>query len=140
MMMSCKKCESTSYVKAGTIRGHQRYQCRTCGCQFTNTKPRGVSPLLRNLGVILYAHQGVPMMAIAKLFKVSTVAVLKWIRKASDKLEADPSRSPKTTDKATLIQVDKMWHFVNGKKQNLDRESRGWDITSSYRLARGESF
>lgn len=109
-MMSCKKCKSISYVRAGTIRGHQRYQCRACGCQFTNTKPRGVSPLLRNLGVILYAHHGVPMMGVAKLFKVSAVAVLKWIRQASDKLEAVSS------PKATLIQVDEMWHFVNGKK------------------------
>ncbi len=111
-MINCKKCESTSYVKAGTIRGHQRYECRLCGCQFTNTKPRGVSPLLRNLGIILYAHHGVPMAGVARLFKVTTVAVLKWIRKASDKIAMEPS----SASKATLIQVDEMWHFVNGKK------------------------
>lgn len=54
------------------------------GSQFTETKSGGVSSILRNLGVILYAHHGVSMMDIAKLFKVSTVAVLKWIRRAYD--------------------------------------------------------
>ncbi len=112
-MIGCKKCGSTSYVKAGSIRGCQRYQCRSCRCQFTDTKPRGVSPILRNLGVILYAHHGVPMMGIAKLFKVSTVAVLKWVRKASDKVA---TLSDPTPPKAEIIQVDEMWHFVNGKK------------------------
>ena len=114
--MSCKKCRSTSYVKAGSIRGCQRYQCKACGCQFTNTKPRGVSPLLRSLGVVLYAHHGVSMMGIAKLFKVSTVAVLKWIRKASDNITASSSFP---APRAEIIQVDEMWHFVNGKKTNF---------------------
>ena len=112
-MINCKKCGSASYVKAGSIRGFQRYQCKECRCQFTDTKPRGVSPILRNLGVILYAHHGVSMMGISKLFKVSVVTVLKWIRKASDTL---PSSSDAHTPKADIIQVDEVWHFVNGKK------------------------
>lgn len=53
------------------------------------------------------------MMGIAKLFKVSTVAVLKWVRKASDKVA---TLSDPTPPKAEIIQVDEMWHFVNGKK------------------------
>ena len=113
--LSCKKCFSLNFVRSGHTRGHQRYKCRDCGCQFTNTKPRGVSPLLRNLGVILYAHHGVSMMGIAKLFKVSTVAVLKWIRQASDKIAPSLSSSS-TGSQAEIIQVDEMWHFINGKK------------------------
>ena len=42
--LSCKKCSSNGYVKAGHVRGIQRYKCRECGCQFTHTKPRGVNP------------------------------------------------------------------------------------------------
>ena len=121
MVLSCKKCGSTSYVRAGNIRSCQRYQCRLCRCQFTDTKPRGVSPLLRNLGVILYAHHGVSMMGIAKLFKVSTVAVLKWIRKASDNIAA--SSNP-YAHSAETIQVDEMWHFVNGKKTKFGSGER----------------
>jgi len=108
-MFKGKKCSSHSYVKSGHIRGLQRYRCKGCGCQFTQTAPRGVSPVLKNLAVLLYAYCGVSMLGIARLFKVSDVAVLKWIRKASGDIAL-----PKTA--AEIVQIDELWHFVNGKK------------------------
>ena len=51
---------------------------------------------------------------IARIFSVSTVAVLKWIRRAASSLE---TLAPQ---KAEVVMVDEFWHFVNGKKQNLD--------------------
>ena len=107
--MKCKKCQSSSYVKSGHIRGLQRYRCKDCGCQFTVTKPRGVPLLLKNLAIILYSHCGVSMLGIAKILKVSDVAVLKWIRKFSSNISL-PQESAK------IVQIDEMWHFVNGKK------------------------
>ncbi len=109
-MLNCKKCESTSYVKSGHIRGHQRYQCKACKCQFTETKVRGVSPVLKHLAIVLYAHCGVPMLGIAKIFKVSAVAVLKWVRSYAHSIVLP------TESKAELVQIDELWHFVNGKK------------------------
>ncbi|WP_458693279.1 IS1/IS1595 family N-terminal zinc-binding domain-containing protein [Candidatus Cyrtobacter comes] len=67
-MLKCKKCSSVSYVKCGHIRGLQRYQCRDCGCQFTPTKLRGVSPGLKHLAVILYAHCGMSMLLVLPRF------------------------------------------------------------------------
>jgi len=72
--LSCKKCQSTSYVKLEHIRGQQRYLCKGCGCQFTNTAPRGVNPALKAFSVVLYSHCGVSMGNLAKLFKISIVA------------------------------------------------------------------
>ena len=109
-MLSCKKCSSQVYSKCGYIRGLQRYICKDCGCQFTATKKRGVDPALRKLGVLLYAHFGVSMSGIARLFKVSVQAVAKWIKAASDAILDDETPSTK------IVQVDEMWHFVNGKK------------------------
>ena len=37
----CKRCGSTAYVKSGFVRGHQRYRCRDCGCNFTDPPKRG---------------------------------------------------------------------------------------------------
>ena len=81
--LKCKKCESTKYVKSGHVRGLQRYKCKDCHCQFTNTKYRGVNPALKSFAIVLYGYCGVSMGNLAKMFKVSTVAVLKWIRKAA---------------------------------------------------------
>ena len=113
-MLKCKKCQSEDYVKSGHVRGLQRFRCKDCGCQFTDTKARGESPLLKQLSIVLYAHHGVSMGGIARLFKVSTVAVLKWIRKAAEKIEQ--AQQTEETMSAEQVQVDEMWHFVNGKK------------------------
>ena len=108
--LACKKCTSTDYIKNGIIREKQRYKCKACGCQFTDTKPQGTAPALRKIGVLLYSHFGVSMSGIARLFKVSVPAVLKWIRAAAQEI-----KEPQKTE-STHIQVDEMWHFVNGKK------------------------
>ena len=48
---------------------------------------------------------------IAKIFKVSDVAVLKWIRQAAAQV---PVPKPEVSSEGVMI--DEMWHFVNGKK------------------------
>lgn len=114
-MLKCKKCGSNQHIKSGHVRGHQRYKCKQCNCQYTDTKPRGVSPVLKQLGIVLYAHCGVSMLGIAKLLKVSAVAVLKWIKKYADEIE-----EPEEKNKSEVIQIDEVWHFVNGKKHFMD--------------------
>ena len=118
MMLCCKKCSSKNYTKSGHIRGFQRYRCGDCGCQFTPTKPRGVDPALRKLAVLLYAHFGVSMSGIARLCKVSVQAVMKWIKTAAASVEV---AQPAGCD---TIQVDEMWHFVNGKKTKFGSGER----------------
>ena len=39
--LGCKRCGSAAFVKSGFVRGHQRYRCRDCGCNFTDTPRRG---------------------------------------------------------------------------------------------------
>ncbi len=116
--VNCKKCHSDNYIKNGHTRGLQRYRCRDCGCQFTFTKRRGVHPALKSFAIVLYAFCGVSMGKIAQLFKVSTVAVLKWIRAAA--LSAD---QPNPVASSGVVMIDEMWHFVGSKKQNLDLAS-----------------
>jgi transposase-like protein len=117
-MLRCKKCGSNKHIKSGHVRGYQRYKCKECNYQFTDTKPRGVSPVLKQLAIVLYSHCGVSMLGISKLLKVSAVAVLKWIKKYADEIE-----EPAEKNKSEVIQIDEVWHFVNGKKHFMDLES-----------------
>jgi transposase len=50
--IACKRCQGTDYVKRGMVRNLQRYQCKTCGCNFTNTPPRGKPPAMKALAVM----------------------------------------------------------------------------------------
>ena len=55
--LSCKRCGGSDYVKSGTARGHQRYRCRGCGCNFTDTPLRGKPAAMKALAVLLYGMQ-----------------------------------------------------------------------------------
>lgn len=48
---------------------------------------------------------------IARLLGVSHVAVYRWVRAAG---EAAPAPSAEAS--GGIVQIDEMWHFVNGKK------------------------
>jgi transposase-like protein len=114
MEQECKKCGSDKRVKNGVVRGLQRYKCKRCGCNYTFTKRPGVHPALRAFAVVLYGMCGVSMNKIGKLFKVSNVAVLKWIRR-----EAEGIRDSQMKSASDIVMIDEMWHFVNGKKRRF---------------------
>src|SRR3954463_4368447 len=107
----CKHCGSGSSVRNGMAPGHQRYRCKTCGRNFTATPPRGKPPAMKALAVLLYGLGNVSQGMIAKLLGVSHVAVYKWIKAAGEEAPA-----PSTTPEDNIVQIDEMWHFVNGKK------------------------
>ena len=64
-MHKCKKCNSGEYVKAGFVKGEQRYKFKKCGCQFVPTRHKGKSEEEKLKAVWLYSH-GLSFRAIAK--------------------------------------------------------------------------
>jgi transposase-like protein len=65
-------------MKNGIVRDVQRYLCRSCGCNFTMTPPRGNPPAMKELAMFLYAMGNVSFCSIARILGVSDVAVLNW--------------------------------------------------------------
>jgi transposase len=114
--LRCKHCGSGSFVRNGMAAGHQRYRCKACGRNFTATPPRGKPPAMRALAVLLYSLGNVSQGMIAKLLGVSHVAVYKWVKAAGEDAPA-----PSATPSDNIVQIDEMWHFVDGKK--LERQS-----------------
>src|SRR3954465_5774253 len=49
--VSCKRCAGAAFVKNGTVRGHQGYLCKACGCNFTATPERGKPEAMKALAV-----------------------------------------------------------------------------------------
>ncbi len=66
----------------------------------------------------MYTMYNASLGIIGRTLNVGNVAVLKWVRAAVLKLDR-----PKINTESTVIQIDEMRHFVNGKKQNLALES-----------------
>src|SRR4051812_41450180 len=91
--------------------GHQRYRCKACGRNFTATPSRGRPPAMRALAGLLYSLGGGSQGMIAKLRGVSHVAVYKWVRAAGE-----DAPLPSAVPADNIVQIDEMWHFVDGKK------------------------
>ena len=90
--------------------GHQRYRCKACGRSFTATPARGKPPAMKALAVLLYSPGNASQGMIAKLLGVSQVAVYKWVRAAGED-------APAAESSGGVVQIDEMWHFVDGKKR-----------------------
>ena len=61
--------------------------------------------------MLLYGLGNASQGMIARLLGVSHVAVYRWVRAAG---EAAPAPSAEAS--GGIVQIDEMWHFVNGKK------------------------
>ena len=78
MGLRCKRCGSEEHVKNGLMRNKQRYLCKGCGLNFTNTPPRGKPLALKAAAVLLYIS-GLSMNCTAQLLGVSTPTIQAWL-------------------------------------------------------------
>jgi transposase len=62
------------------MRGTQRYRCKACGLNLTDTPPRGLPLKIKVTAVLLYLS-GLSMDRTAQLLGVSTPSVMAWIER-----------------------------------------------------------
>ena len=106
--MKCGKCGSEHCVKAGHNHGKQRYKCKGCGRQFTQTEDKNATK--RAFALYLYVV-GLSMNAIARMFGVEPSTVLYWVRNFALKVYEKPMPQG-----AVAVELDEMWHFLGSKK------------------------
>ena len=114
--MKCKKCQSEKYVKNGFDKENQRYKCKACGYNFTDTPQRGCSLETKLQALHLYL-EGLGFRSIARFLKVSNVSVLNWIKAFGASVEH------KTPAKVDFMEIDEMHHYVQKKTRNY---GSGW--------------
>ena len=111
--MHCPKCQSKNKVKSGIVRGKQRYKCKSCHCNFTQSSSFRI-PLEVRLRCIKLYIEGVGFRGIERLEKVSHVAVMKWVRQLGKKINENKETK---REKVSIVELDELWHFVGKKKQ-----------------------
>src|SRR5438270_8526057 len=111
MALRCKRCGAEGHVKNGFMRGKQRYRCKACGLNFTDTPPRGMPLRVKVTAVLLYLS-GLSMNRTAKLLGVSTPSVQAWIERFAEVY----AQKPEPEGRAVVVDLDEMWHFL--KKSN----------------------
>src|SRR3954469_10456097 len=104
MGLRCKRCGSEAHVKNGLMRGQQRYLCKACGLNFTDTPPRGKPLALKVAAVLLYVS-GLSMHRTAQLLGVSTPTIQAWL----EPFAAAYAQKPEPEGRAVVIELDEMW-------------------------------
>ena len=107
MGLRCKRCGSEEQVKNGLMRGKQRYLCKGCGLNFTDTPARGKPLALKAAAVLLYVS-GLSMNRTAKLLGVSTPTIQAWL----EQFAAAYAQKPEPEGRAVVVELDEMWHFL----------------------------
>jgi transposase len=111
MGLRCKGCGSEEHVKNGFMRGKQRYRCKACGLNFTDTPPPG-KPLAMKVTAVLLHVSGLSMNRTAKLLGVSTPTVQAWIEQFAKAY----AQKPAPEGRAVVIELDEMWHYVKNPR------------------------
>ena len=112
--IKCKKCASEEVVKAGMVKGNQRYKCKQCGCQFQPNRIKGRPEGIKRLAILLYLL-GLSMRTIAKVVRTDLHAVYRWIRDFAE----NQYEKPEPLSSEVVIELDEMWHFIGSKKTNV---------------------
>ncbi len=107
MGLRCKVCGSEAHIKNGFMRGKQRYRCKACGLNFTDTPPRGLPLALKATAVLLYVS-GLSMNRTAKLLGVSTPTIQAWLEQFAKAY----AQKPEPEGRAVVIELDEMWHYL----------------------------
>ena len=102
-----KRCGSEVHVKNGLMRGQQRYLCKGCGFNFTDTPARGKPLALKAAAVLLYVS-GLSMNRTAQLLGVSTPTIQAWL----EQFAAAYAQKPEPEGRAVVIELDEMWHYL----------------------------
>src|SRR4051794_21044217 len=120
MGLRCKRCGSEAHVKNGLMRGQQRYLCKACGLNFTDTPPRGKPLALKVAAVLLYIS-GLSMNRTAKLLGVSTPTIQAWL----EQFAAAYAQKPEPEGRAVVIELDEMGHYLKKVRAALGLEGLG---------------
>ena len=110
MELRCKRCGSGEHTRNGFMRGKQRYRCRSCGLNFTDTPPRGKPFALKVTAVLLYVS-GLSMNRTAKLVGVSTPTVQAWI----EQFAKAHAPGPEPQGRAVVIELDERCRTTSKK-------------------------
>ncbi len=107
MGLRCKRCGSEEHVKNGFMRGKQRYLCKSCGLNFTNTPAPGKPLAMKATAVLLYVS-GLSMNRTGKILGVSTPTNQAWL----EQFAKTYAQKPEPEGRAVVIELDEMWHYL----------------------------
>ena len=111
--MKCTRCGQERTVKAGFVRGHQRYKCKACHYFFIEGDGRKYAREIKVRAIQLYL-EGLGFRAIERLLGVSDTTILLWVKDLGKTIQ---ELEPLHPAKVELVELDEIHHFVEQKNK-----------------------
>ena len=108
--MSWKKCGGGEYILSGKVRGKQRYECLSCHCHFIEGDGRKRHSEQQHLQAVSLCTSGLSMDYVGKLFGVSAMSMMRWIKHYVPQL--CPKPTPQEGEQVLIMELDKMCHYL----------------------------
>lgn len=109
--MDCPKCKSSEQKKNGKANNRQRFQCLSCGYNFTVEIKSTAKPATTKRQALQLYLEGLGFRSIGRFLNVSHVSVQKWVKKYGQELE-----EIKSEDEISIIEMDEMHTYIGNKK------------------------
>ena len=106
--MRCPKCGCAVAVKNGIVQGKQRYKCKSCGCNYTQSTMSRTPKEQRVAALKLYL-EGVGFRGIERLTGTPHTTVISWVSKLGEDIER---LRPQNGGAVNIMELDELWHFV----------------------------
>lgn len=112
--MKCIRCDATSSIKNGVLKGVQRYKCKVCGYNYTVAFRRGTKPAdQKRLALMMYL-EGLGFRSIGRILNVHNTTVYRWIRSFGEKIEVVRNDKP-----VEIMELDELHTYVGHKKTTV---------------------
>ena len=127
--MDCPKCGSDNKVNSGKVNERQRYKCKECGCNYTQSYQHGYRLDKKLLALQLYL-EGNGLRGTGRILGVSNVRVLNWIKQFGNNIkEYVLANMPNERRNIEIAEIDEIWHFTVKKNGNYGSGLRSTDWT-----------
>ncbi len=115
--MTCPKGRSAVRVKNGIVRDKQRYKCKDCGCNYTQStlSRKPIDTRIHCIGLYL---EDVGFRGISGLTGTTHTTVMRWVKKLGDDIEKFREETGEI-EPVSVMELDEMWHVVQKNKQML---------------------
>lgn len=125
MSISCSKCDSSFYVKNGFVRGHQRYKCKDCLCNFIDGDSRNkYDNKTRNLAVRMYLNN-CGFRRISEILEVPLSTIFNWIKRAGKIVDEMVKERKDQVEEIEILEMDELFTFV---KKSLEKTKKPENI------------
>ena len=116
-MVLCKHCGHEKSVKNGSIKGKQRFLCKSCGLTFREGDDRVKYTMEQHIRVIKLYTEGVGLRSIERLEGISAPLLVRWIRGFAKVLREKlcTTEIPSDAKEVVILEMDELYTYYQKK-------------------------